>query len=659
MSRLLDRSFLVRVAVGFLTALVVPLAGLPSARAAAPLAVETFFKKPDYTGTTLSPSGRYVAMIAPIGNHHDVGVVDLDTGKATRMGSLFGDGDVVWVGWQTDERMLVRLGDWQAVAGEPPREFGLFAVNRDGSDSRSVSGSVVHVFRGTNAILVAAARRSRTSRDLYRYDTVTNTSQLLTLDSPGNVVRWVVDFDGVPRAAVTGSVDDDTSAWYVRASADARWVKVEEAKLGRLQSTPMQFDPAGKILYVAARRDGSDYAGIYEYEIASGTWKGPVVHHPQRDIDAEDAVFVVDYKARKLLGLRYADDRPATVWFDPEWARIQKSVDAALPDTVNVLTRDGNRWLVVSSSDRNPGEARILDAKSMQMKPLVVYRAGIDPKAMASTTWVRYPARDGMTIPALLTLPPGPRDGPAPLIVDIHGGPNVQATDSGFDSETQFFASRGYAVLRPQFRGTRGFGWKLESAGFRHWGEAMQDDLEDGVRWAVAQKIADPARVCFYGWSYGGYAAAWGAVRNATTIKCAVALAAVTSLDYMFDNAQTDLSRVADRSSLLSYWIGDPKTDRARFKRVSPLDNADKVGVPIFLAYGASDHRVPLVHGSDFHAALDKYHKAHEWVVYSDEGHGFNKDQNRYDLYNKVEHFLGEYLGTRSTPAAPATEEVK
>ncbi|HJU24595.1 MAG TPA: prolyl oligopeptidase family serine peptidase [Casimicrobiaceae bacterium] len=639
------------MAIAFLAALFVSLWNPPGVRAA-PLPVETFFKKPDYTGATLSPSGRYVAVIAPIGDHHGIGIIDLDTGAATRMSTVFGDGDVVWVGWQTDERILVRLGDWQAVAGEPPRDFGLFAINRDGSDSRRISGGVVRIFRGTNVILIEAARRSRISRDLYRYDTVTNTSQLLTLDSPGDVVRWIVDFDGIPRAAVTGSVDDDRSAWYVRESAESHWVKVEEAKLGRLQSVPMQFDPGGKILYVSARRGGSDFAAIYEYEIASGTWKGPVVHHPERDIDAQDAAFVVDYGTRKLLGLRYADDRPATVWFDPEWARIQNSVDAALPDTVNGIAHEGNRWLVVSSSDRNPGEARILDTKSMQMKPLFVYRPWVDPKTMASTTWVRYPARDGMSIPALLTLPPGPRDRPVPLVVDIHGGPNAQATGFGFDTETQFFASRGYAVLRPQFRGTQGFGWKLESAGFRHWGEAMQDDLEDAVKWAVAEKIVDPAHVCFYGWSYGGYAAAWGAIRNATTIKCAVALAAVTSLEYMFDNAQTDLSRVADRSTLLSYWIGDPKTDRARFKRVSPLDNADKVGVPIFLAYGASDIRVPLVHGADFHSALDKNHKPHEWVVYNDEGHGFNKDENRFDLYRRVERFLAEYLGASPAPAA-------
>jgi dipeptidyl aminopeptidase/acylaminoacyl peptidase len=277
----------------------------------------------------------------------------------------------------------------------------------------------------------------------------------------------------------------------------------------------------------------------------------------------------------------------------------------------------------------------------------------IDPKAMAAQQWVRYTARDGMTIPALLTLPPDAQGKRAPLVVDIHGGPNVPASRWSYDPTVQFFASRGYAVLQPQFRGTGGFGWKLRSAGYRKWGEEMQDDLEDGVRWAVAKGYVDPEHVCFYGGSYGGYAAAWGAIRNAKTIRCAVAAVAVTSIDYLFDNAQTDLARLAEKSTLMVDQIGDPRTERARFKRVNPIDNADKAGVPILLAYGASDRRVPLAHGTDFRSALERAHKEYEWVVYAGEGHGFSKDENVFDFYGRVERFLAKHLGGVATSKAP------
>ena len=408
----------------------------------------------------------------------------------------------------------------------------------------------------------------------------------------------------------------------------------------------MQFDPAGKVLFVSARRDGADRASIYEYSVEDRRWGKAAISHPERDVDPSNARFIADYRDRSLLGLSYTSDRPSVEWFDADRARIQKSVDAALPDSANAIQghRGAQQWIVVAESDRNPGETFLLDAKTMRLEKLFSDRPWIDPKAMTATRWVRYPARDGLSIPALLSVPASAGGKPVPLIVDIHGGPHVPANEWGFDSTVQFFTSRGYAVLQPQFRGTAGFGWAHLSAGFRKWGDEMQDDLEDGVRWAVSQGIADGSRVCFYGGSYGGYAAIWGAIKNANLIRCAVAYVAVTSIDYLFDNAQTDLSRLADRSTLMAYQIGDPKTERARFKRVNPLDNAEKVGVPILLAYGGSDVRVPLVHGTAFRSALDKYNKEYEWVQYATEGHGFNRDEGVFDFYQRVDRFLSKHL---------------
>jgi dipeptidyl aminopeptidase/acylaminoacyl peptidase len=566
-----------------------------SAACADPLPLETFFRKPAYADATLSPSGRYLAVIAPIGGQKGLAVLDLDTRKTTAMKSP-GDGDILRVAWQNDERLVVVIGDLQRASGEPPRESGLVAVNRDGSDSRVIAGAAPRLVGGSNIVEKSFER-----------------------------------------------------PWYVRKSADDRWVKVDEAKLGRLASEPLEFDPDGKLLYVSARRDGADRASLYEYAVDTGAWKNRIVSHPVRDIDADTAFFRTDYKARKLLGLRYRDDRPAAAWFDAQWARMQKSVDAALPDTVNLLQRGGERWLVVAMSDRDPGDAYLLDAKTMRLEKLFSFEPWIDPKAMAAERWVSYRARDGMTIPALLTVPEGPGKR-LPLVVLIHGGPYVEATQWGYDAEAQFLASRGYAVLQPQFRGTRGYGWKLHSSGFRQWGDAMQDDLADGVKWAVEQGIADADRVCFYGASYGGYAAAYATIRNAKEIRCAVAYVGVTSIDYLFDNAQTDVSRLAQKSTLMVEEIGDPKSERARFARVKPLDNADKVGVPILLAYGAADRRVPIVHGTDFRAALDRAHKEYEWVVYADEGHGFAKDANLVDFYGRVERFLAKHLAARPAP---------
>lgn len=652
-----------RFALAVTGAIVIATSVVGVAYAARPLSVETFFRKAEYGGASLSPNGRYLAVIATVEGQRGLVVLDLDSRAATKMKSP-GAGDLLRVIWQDNERLIVIVGDLQRASGEPPRESGMVAINRDGSDSRVVNArfdrprfvTLIRVIEGTHDVLLAARERNIENVDVYRVDTVTGAKTLVTLDSPGEVSRWVVDFDGVPRAVVTNDVGRDRSAWFVRQSANDPWVEVENAKLGRLTSEPLEFDPDGKLLYVAARRDGADRAAIVEYDVAAGAWKQAIVRHPVRDLDEDSARFVTDYRERKLLGLRYADDKPRVVWFDAARARLQASVDKALPDTVNLIQLRGERAVVVAFSDRNPGEAFLLDTKSLRLDRLFTYAPWIDPAAMAPMRWVTYTARDGLAIPALLSAPADAPRG-APLVVLIHGGPYVQADAWAYNPEVQFLVSRGYAVLQPQFRGTGGFGWHLESAGFRAWGAAMQDDLEDGVKWAVAQGIADPERVCFYGASYGGYAAAWGAIHNAKTIRCAVAYVGVTSIDYLFDNVQTDLARLADKSTLMVDQIGDPKTERARFKRVNPLDNADKVGVPILLAYGAADLRVPLVHGTDFRAALDREHKPYEWVVYAGEGHGFSKDENLVDFYGRVERFLGKYIGgvvtTTDTDSAP------
>ncbi|MFI4888744.1 MAG: alpha/beta fold hydrolase [Burkholderiales bacterium] len=611
-----------------------------------PLPVETFFKKPLYGNPVLSPSGRFLAVTTEINGRLNVGVLDLEDRRVTPMGS---GADVIGIAWQNDDRLVVTTGDLQRGTGESPQFGGLFAINRDGSHPMAIlyhfqrpqTARFVREIPGTEDILVTSRDRTRDSLDLYRFDTLTGEKKLLSFDSPGNVSRWIVDFDGVPRAAVTDDLDHDKSAIYVRDSAAAGWQKIEEAGLGRLISYPLAFSPDGKVLYIESRRDG-DRVALYEYDIGSRRWNGPIAKHPERDINAR---FVEDVGQRKLFGLRYTDDKPGSVWFDTDWARMQKSIDAALPDTVNILQRRADRWIVTAYSDRDPGEVYLLDGKTMKMQKLLSYEPWISPAEMAPTRWVRYKARDGLTIPALLTVPLGGEGRKVALIVHIHGGPNVPATRWGYDPEVQFLASRGYAVLQPQFRGTEGFGWKFEFAGFRKWGDEMQDDLEDGVKWAVAQGIADPDRVCFFGASYGGYAALWGAIKNAKLIKCAVDYVGVSSIDYMFDNAQTDMSKLAEKSTWMAERIGDPNTERARFKRVNPLDNADKVGVPILLAYGALDRRVPPVHGTAFRAALDKYNKPYEWVVYAEEGHGFNRDENLFDFYHRVERFLAKYLG--------------
>lgn len=621
--------------------LAVALALWAAAACAQPLSIEAFFRKAQYGSPSLSPSGRYLAVITPVEDRRNVAIVDLET-KRLQMTTALDRTDAFEVDWLTDERLIVTHGELDLESGLWPRVGGRYVMDRDGRNARPI-GYFSRVLPGTEEVIYVSGNavtsyhsRTRAERVLHEFER-----------PPGRVRSWVLDFDHVPRAAVVADLRDDQSAWYVRKDGKSPWKLVREGKFGALATQPLMFSPDGKVLYVRSTEHG-DRAVIVEYDVETGTMSAPVIQHPRRDVPG---AFRYNLATRKMIGLEFEDERRETAWFDPEYAAVQKGVDAALPDSVNHISRGrdgtGPRWLVDSRSDRNPGSAYLYDRSAGRLEKILDYAPWIKPEAMAPMRWVSYPARDGLSIPALLTVPRDSAGRRVPLVVMIHGGPYVPANRWGYAPAVQFFASRGYAVLVPQFRGTLGFGRAFEAAGFRAWGTAMQDDLVDGVRWAVEQGIADGKRVCYFGGSYGGYAAAWGAIRDKDVIRCSVAYIAVTSIDYIFDLTTTDVAGVTRFSSDLFGRVGDPKSaaDRAYWKRVSPLEHAEQAGVPILLAYGRNDTRVPLEHGTDFRAALDQHGKPYEWVVYADEAHGFNKSANVFDFYRRVERFLAKHLG--------------
>jgi dipeptidyl aminopeptidase/acylaminoacyl peptidase len=606
------------------------------------LPIETMFKRPQHFGATLSPHGNYVAVVGKTANdRYNVIVIDLGTRRGKAI-TDFAQGDVTRVLWQSEDRLVVFVGDVHRGTGEPPQERGVVAIDRDGRNATTLLGfgipDFVHTMDGDEILLAGAGNGGRPGRDVYRVNTRTGDQTLLTFESPGKVTTWIVDLDGVPRAAIVADREFDRSAWYVRKTASDAWQVVEEGPLGLLQSSPIAFDPDGKTLYVLSRRN-SDRAALYAFDVPSRTWEGPILRHVERDIHG---AFFSDLVLRKFIGIQYQDDKPSFLWFERDWVKMQKSVDAALPNRTNYLDKGGDRWLVVSRSDREPGEVYLLDGKTMKMEKLLSYRPWINASDMAATRWVRYRARDGLSVPALLTLPKNRPTKGLPLIVDIRSSPFSWPNDWQFQPVVQFLASRGYAVLQPQPRGTRGFGWKFHSAGFRQIGEGIQDDIEDGVKWALAEGLADPGRVAFYGYGYGGLAAMLGTMRTPKLISCAVVRSGVATVDWLFVNA-----RRLDDTTARAEMIG---TDRARLRASSPLEHPEKIGVPVLLAYGSYDTEL---HGVDLKSALRANDKPHEWVLYDEEGgFGFRRDENVFDYYHRVERFLGQCM--QRSPEAPS-----
>lgn len=637
-----------------------PTAALAQARPS----IESFFQNPSFADARLSPSGRHVAMAvsAAGGGRTRLVVVDAEKLTAKVVGS-FTDADVGSFDWVNDDQLVFSLRDWQTGQGDMQFGPGLFAVSRDGGDfltlversrdaPKHLSGlpSNTRLFaltraRTANEVIVAQPRLNLIGDleaiTLLRQDTTTG--RAVRIPRPGNTVDWLLDDTDTPRVTVTRDANRFSVLYADPTTQQWRTLKQFDA-FDDDSFWPVALDSGGT-LYVVAR-NGRDTGALYRFDLKANA------------LDAEPIVSIAGYDLQgglvmangRLIGVRYQTDGPATVWFDDELKQVQKKVDALLPATVNQLSvgarQEGGPVLVYAFSDVDPGRYLLFNRASGKLTELGRRMAGIDPARMAQRDMVRYQARDGLAIPAYLTLPKGAPRKDLPLVVLVHGGPWVRGGSWNWEADVQFLASRGYAVLEPEFRGSTGFGHKHFKAGWKQWGLAMQDDLADGARWAVAQGIADPRRICIAGASYGGYATLMGLLKEPELFRCGIDWVGVTDIDLLYSIFWGDTSD-AQRRYGMPVLIGDRDRDAAQFRQTSPLTQAARIRQPLLLAYGGADRRVPIEHGISFRNAVQKTNSQVEWVEYTEEGHGWALLKNRVDFWGRVEKFLDRNIGPR------------
>jgi dipeptidyl aminopeptidase/acylaminoacyl peptidase len=339
----------------------------------------------------------------------------------------------------------------------------------------------------------------------------------------------------------------------------------------------------------------------------------------------------------------FETDRMEFEFFDDPRRELQRFVDERLPARLNQIvshSKDETKYVVHSGSDRTMGAYWLLDAAARELTKLFELSPWLPEERMAEMRPIRYASRDGLTIRGYLTLPQGAAPRGLPLVVHPHGGP--WARDSwGFDPEVQFLASRGFAVLQMNFRGSTGFGRRFLESSFGQWGLTMQDDVSDGVRWAVEQGIADPRRVAIYGGSYGGFATLSGLTRTPELYACGISYVGVSNLFTWF-------------AAIPPYWkpylemmhemVGHPEKDAERLHRTSPLFHAERIRAPLLVAQGANDPRVRKEESDQIVEALRRRGIDVEYIVKDDEGHGFSNEENRFEFYRAMERFLGQHL---------------
>lgn len=618
--------------------------GSVQAQGTAATPVSVFSERPIVTDPELSPDGRRAAARGTVRGKSSLAIIDLDRpGLSPR---IFGvaDGEIADINWAGDQRVLVTISVPGAFFGLPM--LRLIAIDLHNNTmkvldpkSRGLFGGVVlHADPDGGWALVSSQDSLFETPSVKRVDLSTGSATLIER-ARANVWNWYADDQGVVRAGIAYEGRRWT-VWYRATAADP--LKAARGKL------PKDDDGAvDSLRFLAGDRTGiiitnsrTGRFAVYRYDFQTGEIGQAIYEHPKVDVTS----IVADPITGAVEGVKYEDDRRHIAWLDPQMGILQRRLEKALPDAENVIvgqSRDKNRVLIWSAGAARPGLYYLFDQAANLLTPVIQPYGSLADTRLAPVTPVSYAARDGLTIPAYLTLPRERAAGRLPLILMPHGGP-FERDSWEYDPFVQFLASRGYAVLQPQFRGSTGYGRDFVKKGYGEWGRKMQDDLDDGVEWLVASGKADPKRVCIMGASYGGYAALWGAIRNPERYRCAISLAGVTDL-----SSQMRYSRKSFAAPrYFRQWQDVVKGEGDKgveLSSVSPAAQAARLKVPVLIAHGENDEVVPPLQARKMIDALKQHRTPVDTVFYKDEGHGLSKKENVEDYLKRVEAFLTKH----------------
>lgn len=619
----------------------------------AEVALETLFKNPKFGSATLSPNGKFLAATTNINGRLQLAVVDVETGAAKNIAG-YEDLDVDDINWIDNERIafdvIDREGEYNSSAE------GLFVIHRDGGRTVELSklpremNASVGVPQGALALrivsrtlddpntVIALGYHYNNDVQPFRVNTRTGSRKEIVVDVPGLPRGFVFDRKNQLRVAITANANHSNVKLWYRAESNSAWKMLAEYPAFDSPFSVLGFDADGTTMFVSAPTP-EGMRGIYQFDFAAN--KPGVLLASDKSVDVSRGL-VLHPDTGKLLGVRMATEPPRTLWFDAGLKALQAGIDKANPGLVNVIQPSSGQspMLISSYSSMQPTRYSLYHPDKKKLQNLFAERPWVEVAKMSPQLAYDYVARDGLPILAYLTLPQGKSPKALPLIVNVHGGP--WARDHwGFDPEVQFLAGMGYAVLQPQFRGSTGFGAAHFKKSFGQWGLAMQDDITDGVNSLIKQGVVDPKRVCIMGASYGGYAAMMGIVKDPDLYRCAVNLLGVTDINYLWKQSAWRIDRVADFD--LKTMVGDPDKLAEQFIATSPLKQVAKIKVPVFMAYGENDKRVPLVHGREMRDALQRHQKVYEYIELEKEEHGFAKEETRLRVYGAIANFLKKH----------------
>lgn len=643
--------------------------GLCTAAAAEPaaLSVRALFANPFYSSPQLSDDGQTFAVIRSQGDQQLVLTRAASGGPATPVAKIDDlENRLVWLGWANANRLLIsgQQRDPNAI-GMRSRTTRLFGVDRDGKHFG---------WLGKRWPLFGQLQLPIAYQDQVIDWTPADPDGVLLsiwppIDEGPKVMRMDVDSGALTTEQVaTHSI----RAWHTDAAGRVRageavtktnvyqlWARSDP--LGALEKViehdyfdysgprfaAFHADPA--LLYVVAPHEDRD--ALFEFDLRTKAMGRLVYAHPEVDVEGVQADAGPE---RRPVGVRFTVDRPEVFFFDTQAEGEHRALRRALEKELGALvfhepvsaTADGLKQILRASSDVQPPVYYVFDRAAKRLTRILEERPDIHRDQLSPVERITYQARDGLGIPAYLTLPRAVATRPLPTIALVHGGPWARDTIA-WNPEVQLFASHGFAVLQVNYRGSSGLGQKHLKAGYREWGQKIQDDITDGIRRLIETGVADPDRIGIYGSSYGGYATLVGLVKTPELYRAGAAYAAVTDIELMLsDDKWYDWG--ADWHETL---VGGGDDDKDRLRASSPLRHAGEIRVPVLLGHGTDDQRVHVRQSQRMATALTDAGKPVEYLEFPDEIHGFLLEANRIRWYERLIAFFEESMAPRARPA--------